>query len=149
MLDTPRKFLPYATIEPDLHSEQALCPPLPSRRTCRPTEQTMAGPDQEKLDRQFERIQQKLPRPVSRFLRWLRKPSSRWVRIPVGILLIIGGILSFLPILGLWMLPLGLLLLAQDLPFLQRPMRRLLVRASHRWMRWKRSRGHRTPRRNP
>jgi hypothetical protein len=71
------------------------------------------------------------------------------VRIPVGILLIIGGILSFLPILGLWMLPLGLLLLAQDLPFLQRPMRRLLIRTSHRWARWKKSRRRDRLKRNP
>jgi hypothetical protein len=108
----------------------------------------MAGKDEKKLNRQFERIQQKLPGPISRFLRWLRKPSSRWVRIPAGILLIVGGILSFLPILGLWMLPLGLLLLAQDLPFLQRPMRRLLTRTEQRWARWKRSRRRGRPQHN-
>ena len=38
-------------------------------------------------------------------------------------LLIFGGIFSFLPVLGLWMLPLGLLLFAQDVPVLQKPMR--------------------------
>lgn len=108
----------------------------------------MPEKDEKKLNRQFERIQQKLPGPVSRFLRWLRKPSSRWIRIPAGVLLIVGGILSVLPILGLWMLPLGLLLLAQDLPFLQRPMRRLLIRAEHRWTRWKRSRRHGRSRRD-
>jgi hypothetical protein len=31
-------------------------------------------------------------------------------------LLICGGLLGFLPILGLWMLPVGLLLLAEDVP---------------------------------
>jgi hypothetical protein len=35
------------------------------------------------------------------------------------LLLILGGLLSFLPILGIWMLPLGLLLLAEDLPVLR------------------------------
>lgn len=105
----------------------------------------MAGKDEAKLNRQFERIQRKLPRPIGQFLRWLRKPSSRWMRIPAGLLLIAGGILSFLPILGLWMLPLGLLLLAQDVPFLQRPMRRLLIRAKYRWTHWKKSRRRRRP----
>jgi hypothetical protein len=50
----------------------------------------------------------------------------RWVRIPLGILLIICGLLGFLPILGLWMIPLGALLLAQELPFLRRPTLRFL-----------------------
>ncbi len=36
------------------------------------------------------------------------------VRIAVALLLILGGIFSFLPVLGLWMLPLGLMLVAQD-----------------------------------
>jgi hypothetical protein len=40
-------------------------------------------------------------------------------RIPLAILLIFGGIFSLLPVLGLWMLPLGLVLFAQDLPFLE------------------------------
>ena len=34
----------------------------------------------------------------------------------MGVLLICGGLFSFLPILGLWMLPLGLGLLADDVP---------------------------------
>ena len=34
---------------------------------------------------------------------------------PVGFLLILGGIFSILPFLGLWMLPLGLLLIAYDI----------------------------------
>ena len=40
----------------------------------------------------------------------------------MAILLILGGIFSILPVLGLWMLPLGLLLFAQDVPLLQTPM---------------------------
>ena len=42
--------------------------------------------------------------------------------LPGAILLILGGIFSILPVLGLWMLPLGLLLFAQDVPPLQKPM---------------------------
>jgi hypothetical protein len=52
----------------------------------------------------------------------LRKPSSFAARLAVALLLIFGGIFSFLPVLGFWMLPLGLLLIAQDIPFLQKPL---------------------------
>ena len=57
-------------------------------------------------------------------MRWLRHPDSRLIRIPAGLALMIGGVFSFLPILGAWMLPLGLMLLAADIPPLQRPMAR-------------------------
>jgi hypothetical protein len=56
--------------------------------------------------------------------RWLRKPASRWARVPAG-LLIMGGCLAILPVFGLWMLPLGVILLADDIP----PLRRLRDRA--------------------
>jgi hypothetical protein len=52
--------------------------------------------------------------------RRLRKPASRWARIPAEIALIIGGCLAILPVFGLWMLPLGLMLLADDIPSLRR-----------------------------
>ena len=54
-------------------------------------------------------------------------PRSRVGRIIVGILLIICGLLGFLPVLGFWMVPLGLLVLSQDLPFVRRQRRRLTV----------------------
>jgi hypothetical protein len=67
-------------------------------------------------------IDRRVPIGVSRFIRWLRVPSSFAVRLAIAILLILGGIFSFLPVLGIWMLPLGLLLIAQDVPFLQKPL---------------------------
>lgn len=67
-------------------------------------------------------------------MNWLRRPSSRLVRIPLAVLLVVGGIFSFLPILGLWMLPLGLLLIAQDVPILQPPLARALGWAERKWM---------------
>jgi hypothetical protein len=100
----------------------------------------VADRDYERLDRQFDRLEEELPESASGFLRWLRGPSYRWVRILAGILLIIGGLLSFLPILGLWMIPLGALLLAQDIPFLRRPVGRALVWFERRWIQWKRRR---------
>jgi len=81
----------------------------------------------QELDRHFAWFEARLARGPARFVAWLRQPSSRLVRIPLAILLILGGIFSFLPVLGIWMLPLGLLLFAQDVPMLQPPLARLLA----------------------
>ncbi len=62
----------------------------------------------------------RLPKRLRTTTRWLRRPSSRWVRIPAGLLLIGGSLLSILPLFGMWMLPLGLMLLAEDVPPLRR-----------------------------
>ena len=96
--------------------------------------QTYPNWGQERWQRRLER---KLPDAIGRTIRRLRDPALRWVRIPIGILLILGGLLSFLPVLGLWMLPLGFLLLAQDLAFLRRPTGRALVWLERRWAVWK------------
>lgn len=85
------------------------------------------------LDRHFAWFEGKLPPKPARFVAWLRKPSSRLARIPLAILLIGGGIFSFLPVLGLWMLPLGLLLISQDVPVLQKPMSRMLGWIERKW----------------
>jgi hypothetical protein len=86
------------------------------------------------LDRHFAWFESKLPPRPARFVAWLRKPSSIWVRIPVAVLLVVGGTLSFLPVLGLWMLPLGLVLFAQDVPVLQKPMAKLLGWIERKWI---------------
>jgi hypothetical protein len=65
-------------------------------------------------DERLERLIDRLPRFLRSSIRWLRKPPMIWLRIPAGFLLIVGGLLSFLPILGLWMLPLGAILLSDD-----------------------------------
>ena len=54
-------------------------------------------------------------------------PGSRLFRISLGILLCVGGLLGFLPILGFWMVPLGLLILSVDLPFARRFRRKIEV----------------------
>jgi hypothetical protein len=86
------------------------------------------------LDRHFAWFEAKLPPGPARFFGWLRKPSSRLVRIPLAILLIAGGFFSFLPILGLWMLPLGLVLFAQDVPMLQGPTAKMLGWIERKWI---------------
>lgn len=86
------------------------------------------------IDRHFLWFETKLPAGPARFVSWLRRPSSRLVRFPLAILLVIGGIFSFLPILGLWMLPLGLILIAQDIPPLQKPVAQLLGWLERKWL---------------
>jgi hypothetical protein len=68
--------------------------------------------------------------------RRLRKPRSRWARIPAGILLILGGCLAILPVFGLWMLPLGFMLLADDVPALRRLRDRFLDWLEQRRPNW-------------
>ena len=93
------------------------------------------------IDRHFAWFESKLSLRPAKFVRWLRRPSSRLVRIPLAILLVAGGVFSFLPILGLWMLPLGLLLIAQDMPFLQGPLARMLGWIERKWIERQRAKG--------
>lgn len=80
-----------------------------------------AKSDAHKLDAIVVKYADKIPRPLGRFLKWIRKPELRWLRLIAGILFIICGFFGFLPILGFWMVPLGLIILAQDSTWLQRP----------------------------
>jgi len=88
----------------------------------------------QELDRHFAWFEEKLPPRPARFVGWLRKPSSRYARIPVAILLMVGGIFGFLPVLGVWMLPLGLVLFAQDVPAFQKPMAKGLGWVERKWI---------------
>ena len=67
-------------------------------------------------DWRLEALIDRLPQRVGGAVSYLLQPKSRWVRIPAGVLLIGGGLLAFLPVLGVWMLPVGLALLAEDVP---------------------------------
>lgn len=89
--------------------------------------------DQQTLDRAFDGLERELPDRLTRFIRWVRNPKSKWVRIPLGLLFIAGGFLWFLPVLGIYMLPVGLLLIAQDVPFLKRPVGKMLLWLEHKW----------------
>ena len=88
------------------------------------------------------------------FGRTIGLPANRIARMALGIAFMIGGVFSFLPILGVWMLPVGLLILSIDLPFVRRWRRRTEVRwgrrsrpkamtsdpgarqVQYKWMRW-------------
>jgi len=67
-------------------------------------------------DWRLEALIDRLPQRLGGAVSYLLQPKSRWVRIPAGVLLIGAGLLAFLPVLGIWMLPLGLALLAEDVP---------------------------------
>ena len=53
-------------------------------------------------------------------LTWAKEKVPSGIRTLLGILLMIAGVLGFLPILGFWMFPLGMAFIALDLPFTQK-----------------------------
>ncbi len=67
----------------------------------------------------------------------IRLPQSRPLRIALGVILILAGFVGFLPILGFWMIPLGLMVLSVDLPLARRLRRRAAVRWGRRYKRWR------------
>ncbi len=66
------------------------------------------------------------------FNRKLKVPQQKWLRILLGISLIIGGILGFLPIVGFWMLPLGIVVLSMDIPIVRRLKRKIALKWARR-----------------
>lgn len=69
---------------------------------------------------------------ITLFGRTFALPRSRLARISAGIALIIGGILGFLPVLGFWMVPLGVIVLSHDIPAVRRFRRKFWVEFN-RW----------------
>lgn len=72
-----------------------------------------------------------------------RLPNSRIARIFIGVMLVVGGIFGFLPIVGFWMAPLGLVVLSIDLPSVRRRRRKLEVWWGRRRQRRKDARAER------
>ena len=72
-----------------------------------------------------------------------RLPKSQIARIIIGVLLVIGGILGFLPILGFWMIPLGLLVLSIDIPAVRRWRRKMTLKWNGRGKKLEQSRANR------
>ncbi len=66
-------------------------------------------------------------------------PSHPLLRVALGVALVIGGLLGFLPIVGFWMVPLGLLMLSIDFPPVRRFRRNATVKLGY-WLhrRWPR-----------
>ncbi len=57
-------------------------------------------------------------------------PAWAPARIALGSIMVLGGFLGFLPILGFWMVPLGVAILSYDIPRV-----RLLRQRFTRWWR--------------
>ncbi len=95
-------------------------PAMPKNRTADST------PDRtdQRFDRLLERLHETLPHRMAVAVAWVIRPEMIWVRLPLAVLLLAGGVFSFLPLLGAWMLPLGIMLLAVDI----RPVRSWVVR---------------------
>jgi hypothetical protein len=114
---------------------------------CRPPESSTASMDKPRpnLDTELLLFEQRLPRFCAGIVDWVRRPSSRFVRLPMGGLLVVGGLFGFLPILGFWMLPLGLILLARDVPALEPPLARMFAWINRTWPVWRADRSDQPP----
>ena len=88
-------------------------------------------------DPHLQRLLDALPRRVGRAYAWLIRPEARWFRWPLGVALIVGGLFGFLPILGFWMVPLGALLIGEDIPPVRRVVLRLLGQIYRWWDLWR------------
>lgn len=53
-------------------------------------------------------------------MRWIVRHVPPGARTLVGLLLIVGGFFGFLPILGFWMIPLGIAVILLDVTLLRR-----------------------------
>ena len=95
----------------------------------------MRNDGQRTLDRAYDVLENETPDRVSRAIHWLRSPKSRWVRLPLGILFIAAGFLGpILPVVGLELVPIGLMLVAQDVPFLKKPVGKAMLWLEHKWI---------------
>ena len=86
------------------------------------------------FEQALQRLEAEVPPAAARLLRRLSEPNATYIRLPVAILCIAGGFLWFLPLLGIWMMPLGLLLLAFDIRILRRPVAALTIWILDRWV---------------
>ncbi len=72
--------------------------------------------------------------------RQIKLPQSRPLRIALGVVLVLAGFVGFLPVLGFWMIPLGLMVLSVDLPLARRLRRRATIWWGRRYNRFRASR---------
>ena len=61
-------------------------------------------------------------------LKWGRDHVPPGLRTLIGVLLMVGGVFGFLPILGFWMFPLGLAFAALDFPPARRWLEARMIR---------------------
>ncbi len=78
------------------------------------------------------RLQRRLVVWAYRSIRWAQRRIPPGLRLVAGILFFIGGIFGFLPVLGFWMMPLGILIASTDIPPARRAMERWLSKTRRR-----------------
>lgn len=113
-------------------------PPGCRARRCDCSEQPiMSAQHKRRLERQIAALTSRSPRLRGLAARIQGRPGVL-VRLPLGLVLIAGGFLAILPVFGLWMIPLGLLLLAIDLPMLRPSVSAAIIRLRRKWSTWRR-----------
>ena len=84
----------------------------------------------------FERLR------MSRVKFWgrtVRLPRNRPLRVAMGFAFVAMGLVGFLPVVGFWMIPVGLAILSVDSPLARRFRRRAEVWVLRRYNRWRRA----------
>ncbi|MEQ8859860.1 MAG: hypothetical protein RIC56_14550 [Pseudomonadales bacterium] len=76
----------------------------------------------------MNQLQRRITTITYRALYWARYSVAPGVRSLLGVLLMIGGVFGFLPVLGFWMFPLGVGFVALDLPMARHRMERWMQR---------------------
>ncbi len=92
---------------------------------------TTGSRQKQRLIRQFAVLERQIP-VLRQPIRILLRTGWTLARVPLALLLILGGLFSVFPFLGLWMLPLGLLLLAVDMPVVRPVITTAVIRSRRR-----------------
>jgi hypothetical protein len=97
--------------------------------------------DKRKLDQAYDELESQAPDRVARAIRWLRDPKGKWVRLPLGLLIIAANLAGpLVPFLGIEFVPIGLLLIAQDVPPLRRPVADMTLWLERKWVAFRKRR---------
>ncbi len=92
-----------------------------------------------RLRRQFHALASGMP--VSRQVaEAMLERRMRLIRLPLAAFFLVGALVSVLPVFGLWMAPVGLLLLAVDVPSLRPQVSAAVIRGRRRLRLWRRRR---------
>jgi hypothetical protein len=59
-------------------------------------------------------VKKRLLKVTGRVRNWVRKRVPPGFRLPIGLVVMVGGVFGILPVLGFWMIPLGIAIAAMD-----------------------------------
>ncbi|MEZ5559812.1 MAG: hypothetical protein R3E86_14870 [Pseudomonadales bacterium] len=79
-----------------------------------------------------EQLRRRIAATTYRALLWGQNHVAPGIRSLLGIMLMVGGVFGFLPILGFWMFPLGVAFVALDVPSARHHIDRWMVRLARR-----------------